>query len=72
MPSKGYEGYGYFWWLYGTDVFRAIGIFGQGIYINREENVVITLHSARPVASDDLDWAWQDSLYEAITEAIKD
>ena len=72
MPSKGYEGYGYFWWLYGTDVFSANGIFGQGIYINREENVVIALHSARPVASDDLDWAWQNSLYEAITEAIKD
>ncbi len=72
LPSNGYEGYGYFWWLAGKDVFRAIGIFGQGIYINREENVVIALHSARPVASDDSDWAWQYSLYEAITEAIKD
>jgi CubicO group peptidase (beta-lactamase class C family) len=71
-PSKGYEGYGYFWWLAGKDAFSASGIFGQGIYVNREENVVIALHSARSVASDDKDWAWQDLLYEAITEAIKD
>ncbi len=71
MPSRGNKGYGYLWWLIEEDVFRASGIFGQGIYINREENVVIALHSARPVASDDSDWAWQASLYEAITEAIK-
>lgn len=70
-PSRGYEGYGYFWWLSGEDAFRAIGIFGQGIYINREENMVIALHSARPVASDDSDWAWQDALFAAITNAIR-
>ncbi len=70
-PSNGYEGYGYFWWLIGEDVFRAIGVFGQGIYINRAKNVVIALHSARPVASDDSDWALQDALYAAITDAIK-
>ncbi len=71
-PSKGYGGYGYFWWLSGADAFSATGIFGQGIYINREENVVIALHSARAVASEDADWAWQDSLYEGITKSIKD
>jgi len=71
-PSKGYEGYGYFWWLAGKDAFSASGIFGQGIYVNREENVIIALHSARAKASDDKDWAWQDALYEAITKAIKD
>jgi len=71
-PSKGYKGYGYFWWLTGEDVFTATGIFGQGIYVNREENVVIALHSARPVASDDSDWAWQNALYAAITDAVRD
>ena len=70
-PSKGNTGYGYFWWLSGQGVFEAIGIFGQGIYINREENVVIALHSARPVASNDSDWAWQAALYAAVTNAIK-
>lgn len=71
-PSKGYEGYGYFWWLSGDEVFTASGIFGQGIHINRDENVVIAIHSARPVADDDSDWAWQYALYAAITEAVED
>jgi len=72
MPSKGFGGYGYFWWLTAKDIFAATGIFGQGIYVNREENVVIALHSARGVASKDSDWALQDALYAALTAAVKD
>lgn len=71
-PSKGYAGYGYFWWLDRNGSFSASGIFGQGIYINPDESVVIALHSARPEASVDSDWAWQDALYEGITQAIAD
>jgi CubicO group peptidase (beta-lactamase class C family) len=71
-PSKGHDGYGYFWWLSRDGVFSARGIFGQGIYINHEEDVVIALHSARAVASKDSDKAWQNALYEGIVEAIKD
>jgi len=70
-PSKAYEGYGYFWWLSENDVFSASGIFGQGIRIDRGEKLVIALHSARPDASKDSDWAWQSALFEAITEASK-
>jgi CubicO group peptidase (beta-lactamase class C family) len=72
MPSKGYRGYGYFWWLTAEDIYTATGIFGQGIYINRQENVVIALHSARGAASKDLDWELQDALYAALTAAVKD
>jgi len=71
-PSRGYTGYGYLWWLSGGGVYRAKGIFGQGIYINPQENVVITLHSARAVASKDSDWALQYALYAALTEALRD
>lgn len=71
-PSKGYDGYGYFWWLNEPGTFDAIGIFGQGIHVNRSENVVIAIHSAREVADDDSDWAWQYALYAAITAAIGD
>jgi CubicO group peptidase (beta-lactamase class C family) len=71
-PSKGYSGYGYFWWLTAEDIFTAVGVFGQGIYINRAENIVIALHSARAVASKDADWALQDALYAALTDAIRD
>jgi len=70
-PSKDFEGYGYFWWLNGKGIFRASGLSGQGIYIDRSEKLVIALQSARPNA-DDAGWAWEASLFEAITEAIKD
>ena len=71
-PSRGYGGYGYFWWLARDGVFSARGIFGQGIYINQEAGVVIALHSARADASTDTDRAWQNALYEGITDEIKD
>ena len=71
MPSKGFSGYGYFWWLTAKDIFTATGVFGQGIYINREENVVIAIHSARDIASEDSDWDLQDALYAGLTKAIK-
>ncbi|MBT4523196.1 MAG: serine hydrolase [Halieaceae bacterium] len=71
-PSKGSKGYGYFWWLYKNGVFSASGVFGQGISINRDENLVIAFHSARPDASKDSDWEWENSLVQAITETVKD
>ncbi len=71
-PSRGYSGYGYFWWLMEKDAFRATGIFGQGIYINRNENVVIAHHSARPIAYDVIDMEWEQALYRAITNSISD
>ncbi len=71
-PSKGNAGYGYLWWLNEGGVYRAKGIFGQGIYINPQENVVIALHSARAVASKESDWALQNALYIALTEALGD
>jgi CubicO group peptidase (beta-lactamase class C family) len=57
--------YGYFWWpAWATDstpdpqgAFAAIGIFGQYIYLNPKEHVVIVLWSARskPVGMDIVD-----------------
>ena len=43
-PSRGYDGYGYPWWLWGDDVFSAIGIFGQHIYINPALDLVVAMH----------------------------
>ena len=70
-PSKGNPGYGYLWWLHEDGNYSARGIFGQGIYINKQEKVVIALHSARPVASDDADKALQHALYSALTDALR-
>jgi CubicO group peptidase (beta-lactamase class C family) len=44
VPSHGYDGYGYLWWLWGDDVFSAIGIFGQHIYINPALDLVVAMH----------------------------
>lgn len=43
--------YGYFWWPM-DDGYRAVGIFGQGIYVYPEENLVIAVNSALPKATD--------------------
>jgi len=68
-PAKAYPGYGYFWWLSNEGVFRASGIFGQAIYINPKQGVVIALHSARSVASNRPDWALQSAFFAALTAA---
>jgi CubicO group peptidase (beta-lactamase class C family) len=45
-------GYGYQWWTFpatfGRRVFGALGIFGQQIYIDPDEQLIIVLHSAWP------------------------
>ena len=65
-----YAGYGYQWWLSeDRNNFSASGIFGQGICIFPDENVVIALHSAREVASEDADWALQVKLCRALAAA---
>ncbi len=69
-PSRGFREYGYLWWLRGGGAYSAAGIFGQGIYINPAENVVIAIHSARAKASTDSDWALQNALYEALKDAV--
>lgn len=52
------ENYGYMWWTFGPNdlpvhqgAFRATGIFGQGLYINPREHVVIAVWGARPKPS---------------------
>lgn len=49
MPGPQNFGYGYQWWL-GVDArereFMAIGVYGQYIYINQPENIVIVKTSA--------------------------
>jgi CubicO group peptidase (beta-lactamase class C family) len=69
-PSAAYPGYGYLWWLTGGSSYRASGIFGQGICVHPEENVVVALQSARDAASEDGDWALQGALCQSIATAL--
>jgi CubicO group peptidase (beta-lactamase class C family) len=71
-PSSAYPGYGYLWWLYPSDTYQAMGIFGQGICIHPRQNVVIALQSARGVASNDEDWALQEALCKSLAHALNE
>ncbi len=70
-PSKGYERYGYFWWLRGGQTFAASGIFGQQIHIDPANNLVIALHSVRDDASNPEDWRLQRAAFAALADAAK-
>ena len=50
-PSRGYEGYGYKWWLDAAGRYGAYGIFGQVISVDPEAKLVIAVHSNAPAAS---------------------
>ncbi len=45
-PSKGFDGYGYLWWLFGDGVFGALGIFGQSIFVDPRNKTVVVTQSA--------------------------
>ncbi len=49
--------YGYMWWLLDEGAYAAIGIFGQFIYVHREDKLVIAMWSAqpKPVGKDAVD-----------------
>lgn len=65
-PSKGNPGYGYLWWLIGNGSYRAVGIYGQGIYINPDKNLVIATISAWPTATGREFSAHRNALFSAI------
>lgn len=69
--NRGVEGsYGYFWWPIDQGPnYRASGIFGQGIYVYPEENLVIAINSAYPKAADREQSARQNALVQAVREA---
>jgi len=53
-------GYGYEWWIDTDGSYRAIGIFGQEIFLDPKSDVVVVTNSAWPEA----DW---DPGYDAVT-----
>ena len=69
-PSKGYDGYGYYWWLEEDGVYAARGVFGQLIRIDPARNLVIAMHEAWPNAGDPDLWAHQSAFLEALSTAL--
>ena len=60
-------GYQYQWWTFPDGSFEAQGVFGQVIFVNREENLVIATTSAWPEA-----WILNKELeFYALVEAVR-
>ena len=67
FPQAG-RGYGYFWWIQ-PDHVRALGIFGQQIWIDPARRLVVVNLSAWPRASDEKLGAERSAFVQRIAEA---
>jgi CubicO group peptidase (beta-lactamase class C family) len=66
----GKSGYGYFWWTR-PNHYEAVGIFGQGIYVDPARHVVIALVSNAPSATDDRRSADREEFYAMLAKATE-
>jgi CubicO group peptidase (beta-lactamase class C family) len=68
-------GYGYQWWTFpapaGRRVFGALGIFGQQIYIDVDEQLVIVLNSAWPEPMFEASRLESYVFFDAATRALR-
>jgi len=71
-PSAGYSGYASQWWLTEQNIYSALGIFGQMIWIDPNENVVIVTHSTWPDADPDSLWMHNYTFSTAVRDYLKD
>lgn len=55
------DGYGFQWWVFADGIFHGRGIFGQGIFIDIKNELVIAVNSNWPVASSS---EYRDKKYE--------
>lgn len=69
-PSEGSVQYGYLWWLESDGVYRASGIFGQGIYINPANHLVVVALSAWRTAQGAEYAAHRDGVFRAVDEML--
>lgn len=66
------QSYGYFWWPSDTPNYRASGIFGQGIYVYPEENLVIAINGATKDASNRQVAEVKNALVDAVRKAANE
>ena len=69
-PSKGYDGYGYLWWLEGEGRYSARGIFGQTIRMDPSKRLVIAMHGNAPTAVGSVFHKHQAAALAALRNAI--
>jgi CubicO group peptidase (beta-lactamase class C family) len=66
------EGYGYQWWTWDDGSYQADGIFGQGIFIDPNRNLVIASNASWTSALGDTggEWEARKAFYKAVQLAI--
>lgn len=66
------EGYGYQWWTWDDGSYQADGIFGQGIFIDPNRNLVIASNASWTSALGDTNGEWEarKGFYQAVQHAI--
>ena len=62
--------YGYQWWVYPDGSYRAIGVYGQMIYIDPKRDLIIASVSSWPEAEWEEGYDRQDLMIRGIIEAI--
>lgn len=67
-PKDPQPSYGYFWWPADAPTFGARGIFGQGMNVYPEDNLVVVMNSAMLKATD----RKQSEVMNAIMKAVHD
>jgi CubicO group peptidase (beta-lactamase class C family) len=66
----GNYGYGFQWWIHQDGAFEASGIFGQSIYVNPAEELIIVTNSAWPQANESVRYAVHDAYVDAVVKAL--
>jgi CubicO group peptidase (beta-lactamase class C family) len=61
--------YGYQWWTRRDGTFRALGIFGQMIFVDPKRRLVVVALSAWPHADADANYAVEDAFLAAVQAA---
>lgn len=69
-PSRAREDYGSLWWLAEGGAFRALGIFGQAIFVDPEAQVVIVTHGVWPRATDQDLSLHRNAFFNAVSAAV--
>ena len=66
------HGYGFQWWTYDDGAYAADGIFGQGIFIDPNRNLVIATNSSWSSAMGDVDQshAKREEFFQVVQAAI--
>lgn len=63
-------GYGYLWWVNPDGSYQAAGIFGQLLYVNPQQNLVIVQYAAWPQATSKVLSTKRAAFIEAVRQAL--